>query len=197
VITGEPAPASATMDSVDWLVTAARVLGYGRKPVTPQDVVDNFASVLALANLSPFFEDVERVLASGICHKLRVGWLVMRAGNHSVPAELVRSLGGFDEAFDEHGGRYSDVEFGLRLQEAGAEFRLADEALSVSLNHRGGDAAINMISGLAYFYGKHPRIDVALCPSYFERGMSLAAYTQALAVAARSWPHPGAEAGRP
>jgi glycosyltransferase involved in cell wall biosynthesis len=189
VTTGELVPQRDTMDSIDWLVAAVRVLGYARRPITAEDVTGNFDSLLAMATLSPFFEDVERVLASGICHQLRVGWLAMRAGNHSIATDLVRSLGGFDENFDQHGGRYSDVEFGLRLQAAGAEFRLAEEAMSVTLNHRGGDAGENMISGLAYLYAKHRRIDVALCPAYFERGMSLAGFTQALARAARWWPH--------
>jgi glycosyltransferase involved in cell wall biosynthesis len=172
-----------------WLREAVAATGLHRKPITRSDVENDFDKVLRWAGTLPTFADIERNLRRGHCHELEGGWLAVRVGNHSVSTKTMRSLGGFDLVLDEHDGWYLDIEVGLRLVTAGIRFELTDGAMSANLAHpRSPGLFMGALSGMAYLFGKHRRLDVALAPLYFQRELGLAEYARLLRGAQKWWP---------
>jgi GT2 family glycosyltransferase len=168
-----------------WLAGAMTTLGLATRAVTVSDVESGFDKLLRLSGKVAAFADVERVVASGRGHSLAAGWLAMRLGNHTVPTDVLRAVGGFDERLDEYGGFFSDVELGLRLVEHGVGFGLVNAALSVNLPHPRGDGYLmSEVPAMAYVIQKHRRMDIALAPLYFQRGYGIAAFSRLLATAA-------------
>jgi glycosyltransferase involved in cell wall biosynthesis len=179
----------AVSPSREWLRGAVGTLALDAKPITVADVEQHFDKVLAWAGTLPQFADIERALLTGRCHELLAGWLAVRVGNHSVATATVRALGGFDEVLDEHNGWYLDVELGIRLIAHGVQFVLAPEAVSVNLSHpREIGLFLGALSGMAYMFGKHRRMDVALAPLYFQRELGIAEYSRLLRSARKWWP---------
>jgi GT2 family glycosyltransferase len=66
-------------------------------------------------------------------HRLPAPWIVFWTCNVSAGTELVRSVGGFDEAFRGWGGE--DLDLGYRLFNAGAKIVLNRRASSIHLPH--------------------------------------------------------------
>lgn len=187
-----------------WVRESVVAMGMHLKPITRADVENDFDKVLRWAGTLPAFADIERTLRRGNCHELAGGWLAVRVGNHSVATATARALGGFDAVLDEHGGWYCDIELGLRLANAGVRFELIADALSANLAHpRSPGLFMGALSGMAYLFGKHRRMDVALAPLYFQRELGLAEYARLLRGAEKWWPDDlgraaePVEAGRP
>ncbi|MEU1762954.1 glycosyltransferase family A protein [Micromonospora sp. NPDC005652] len=167
-----------------WLAGAMTALGLDRRAVTPADVTSGFDKLLRLSGKVAVFTDIERTVGSGRCHRLTAGWLAMRLGNHTVPTEALRAIGGFDEQLDEYGGWLSDVELGLRLVVHGLAFGLVSAAPSINLPHPRGDGYLmGEVPAMAYMVDKHRRVDVALAPLYFQRGYGIASFSRLLATA--------------
>jgi hypothetical protein len=102
---------------------------------------------------------------------------------------MLESVGGLDEDLDTHGGWYLDLELGLRLIQSGVRFVPAEDAITINLAHpRGAASSVGTASGLAYFYAKHPRMDVIMTPLYFQRQFRIAEYERLMKSAARWWP---------
>ncbi|WP_019545215.1 glycosyltransferase family 2 protein [Streptomyces sulphureus] len=179
---------AAVREETRWLPGAAAALGLAEKPVTEEDVTGDFDKVLALAGTTPQFQDIERTVASGHCHTLPGGWLAVRVGNHSLPVTTLREIGGLDETLDSFGGWYLDLELGIRLIDAGVRFRHAPEAVSANLTHpRAPGGMFGVVPAMAYLISKHNRMDVALSPLYFQRGLGIAEYARLLRSAERWW----------
>lgn len=173
----------------DWLPGAAAALDLTEKAITVDDVVHRFDRVLDLAGTLAQMEDIERAVASGRAHSMPGGWLAMRVGNHSVPTDILKEVGGFDAKFDEYGGWYSDIDLGLRLADAGVEYRYAADAISVNINHpRTPGPMLGTVAGMAYLIAKHRRMEVALSPLYFQHRMPLMGYSALLRRALRERP---------
>ena len=66
-------------------------------------------------------------------HGLPAPWVIFWTCNVSASTELVRSIGGFDEAFRSWAGE--DIDFGYRLFNAGAKIVLNRQASSIHLPH--------------------------------------------------------------
>ncbi|WP_157767798.1 glycosyltransferase family 2 protein [Actinosynnema pretiosum] len=194
VTTAQQAPgaweAARSSPELSWLHEARSPLALDEKPVTAEDVRERFDVLLALSGHGGReFQDIERLVASGRCHEVSTGWLAMRLGNHSLSKELLDRVGGLDEGLDAHGGWYLDLELGLRLIGAGARFAAADEAVTINLPHpRSAANAIGTVSGLAYFYAKHRRMDVAMMPLHYQRGFRIAEYARLVKSGLRWWP---------
>ncbi|MEU4792148.1 glycosyltransferase [Micromonospora tulbaghiae] len=189
VTTAEPVPGAVAgmvrrADAV-WLRGALTALGLADRPITVADVQTRFDSILALSGSDPSFVDIERVVGSGRCHQMAAGWLAMRVGNHTVPTAALRAVGGIDEALDQHGGWYLDIDLGLRLVQHGLVFGLVDAAVSTNLTHPRGDGyLLGAVPAMSYLINKHRRMDVALSPLYFQRGFGIASFSRMLAAAA-------------
>jgi glycosyltransferase involved in cell wall biosynthesis len=187
----EPAALTRAATNADtaWVPKAAAAMGLLEKPVTDEDVITHFDRLVALAGFLPEFEDIERVVGTGRCHTLPGGWLAMRVGNHSLPTDVLRDLGGLDEALDAFGSWYLDLDLGIRLCDGGIAFHHAPDAVSVNLEHpRKPGPILGVLPAMAYLIGKHPRMDVALSPLYFQRGLRIAEYARLLRGSARWWP---------
>jgi glycosyltransferase involved in cell wall biosynthesis len=97
VTTAQPAPgawdAVRSQPSLSWLFDARLPMALDDKPITPQDVRENFETLVALSGHGGReFQDIEQIIAAGRCHELNTGWLAMRLGNHSVPKTCWRAL---------------------------------------------------------------------------------------------------------
>ncbi|MGC5033402.1 glycosyltransferase family 2 protein [Micromonospora sp. DT229] len=167
-----------------WLAGALTALGLVERAITPADVESGFDQLLRLSGKVALFADIERTVGSGRCHRLTAGWLAMRLGNHTVPTEALRAVGGFDEELDGYGGWLSDVELGFRLVAHGLAFGLVADAPSINLPHPRGDGYLmGEVPAMAYVINKHRRMDVALAPLYFQRGYGIASFSRLLATA--------------
>jgi glycosyltransferase involved in cell wall biosynthesis len=191
VITGELARNALdprTYGDAKWLPEAVELFGLADRIITPDGVRDEWDSVLGMSSSSRLFRDLDRVVQSGRAHEFPVGWLVMRVGNHAMRKADLVELGGVDAAFDQFSGWYLDLDLGLRAQDSGFAFLPVVPAVSANLAHVRGRSEVEMLAALALMYSKHPRVDVALLPSYFMREMTLAQYTRALVGASKFWP---------
>jgi glycosyltransferase involved in cell wall biosynthesis len=77
-------------------------------------------------------------------------WIVFWACNVSVGTKLLRSVGGFDEAFRSWGGE--DLDLGYRLYNSGARFMLNRQASAIHCPHRKSFAANNSAAMENYRY---------------------------------------------
>jgi glycosyltransferase involved in cell wall biosynthesis len=118
-------------------------------------------------------------------------WLACVGANVSMPGELWRRAGGFDEAFGTGWG-CEDLEFGYRLHAAGAAMFLAPAAAAVHLSHarpgRWGEHEVN----LARFAARHPDRTVTALSELLAAGGSPDRYLRAVAAAQRPDPKEGA-----
>lgn len=179
----------AVQANTSWLPGAATAMGLVNKPVTEDDVTAHFDRVVAIAGFLPEFEDIEATVATGRCHSMPGGWLTVRMGNHSLPKAVIEEVGGLDEALDEFGSWYIDLELGIRLCEARTSFLYAEDAVSVNIDHpRRPGSLLGAIPAMAYLIKKHPRMDVALSPMYFHSGLHIREYARMLRNASRQWP---------
>ncbi|WP_019545217.1 glycosyltransferase family 2 protein [Streptomyces sulphureus] len=175
-------------EGLGWLPEATRYLGLDRKPITLDDARGGFAKLEYLSSRTPEYADLDAVLARG-AHTLRCGWLTMRFGNHSLPKSLWEELGGLDAGFDDHRGWYADLDLGLRLHRAGAEFGFVSSAVTLDLFHGGArGAATAKSTGLVSMVNKHPLPEVLLLPHYLDQiGLTIADYEEHVTAADRWW----------
>jgi glycosyltransferase involved in cell wall biosynthesis len=178
----------ATRPAMSWLPAAVEAFELDRKTVTVDDVLHHFDRLEWLAACTPEYADVEETIRSGQANKLRCGWLAMRNGSNSVATSVLRELGGFDAALDEHYGWYAELDLGLRLHAAGLPFSFAPDAVAIDLFHGPpASAGVGKSTGLAYLVAKHQCVDVALLPHYLDRVLGIAEYSRHAAEAARWW----------
>ena len=174
----------------DWIRSAVEYYEWGNKVVRlKEDLRRNFEKLEYLSCCTPEYRDIEHILRDDKGDRLRCRWLVMRFGNHSVPRNLLESIGGLDEELDKHHGWYADFDLGLRLQLANANFRLVDQAMAIDLFHGNPlSAQVGRATGLAYLAGKHKMIDVLLLPNYLGNlGIGIEEYSCQAEVADRYW----------
>lgn len=108
---------------------------------------------------------LSRYMESRGVHRLRPGQPVpfkcFVTGNSSVPRELLARAGWFDEDFRDYGGE--DLELGYRLQQAGATFAFAAEAVSWHHHLRSLADTCSLMEAygkgsLPLLLGKHPEL---------------------------------------
>lgn len=108
---------------------------------------------------------LSRYMESRGVHRLRPGQPVpfkcFVTGNSSVPRELLARAGWFDEDFRDYGGE--DLELGYRLQQAGATFTFAAEAISWHHHLRSLADTCSLMEAygkgsLPLLLGKHPEL---------------------------------------
>jgi glycosyltransferase involved in cell wall biosynthesis len=87
--------------------------------------------------------------------RMSAPWLIFWGGHVSVPTDLLRELGGFDEWFVRWGGE--DNELGIRIHQSGCPIQVLREVLSIHLPHpkdpnqKRTDAQVN----IEYIHRKH------------------------------------------
>jgi glycosyltransferase involved in cell wall biosynthesis len=74
-------------------------------------------------------------------------WRQFHTGNNCMPVELFKRLGGFDEGFR----RAEDDELGMRLEEAGCEFRFVPAALAYHYADRSLEAWLAIPRGYGHY----------------------------------------------
>lgn len=160
-----------------WFAPAVAHLGLADKPVTRRMVTEEWNALEMLATVPAGYADIYAALRSGSWRELAAPWLVTRVGNHSVRRDVLVALGGFDEALDDHGGWYADLDLGIRMARRGVGFGYEPEATSVNLFHtKSADVAVGEYTGLAYLLGRYPEPAVALVPLFFRDRMDLDTY---------------------
>ena len=114
-----------------------------------------FEDILPLAFEIAPYQDIESVLAQTDYLELSGGWLAMRVGNHSMPIELFRQIGGMDPLFDPD-GVFSDIDLGLRVWKARLPIHLREAAVMIHLHHGWSAAAkIGLETKLSLLVEKH------------------------------------------
>lgn len=99
---------------------------------------------------TPYLQNIDYDLS-----RMSAPWLLFWGGHASVPTQLLRQVGGFDEWFHRWGGE--DNELGLRLFQAGCPFQSLRDVYSIHIPHpkdavkRRADARFNV----EYIHRKH------------------------------------------
>ncbi|MGM1050627.1 MAG: glycosyltransferase family 2 protein [Bacillota bacterium] len=85
-----------------------------------------------------------------------IPWIASLSGNMSIPVEMYKLVGGFDEQFTNWG--FEHFEFGYRAYIQGNSFRYCDKAVNVHIAHPRITPYARLITNShRYFYEKHKR----------------------------------------
>jgi validoxylamine A glucosyltransferase len=147
---------------------------------------------LELAASDPRYED-DRTQDAARIKFGDLSWRQFWTTNVSVPTTVVRSMGGFDTAFEGWGGE--DIELGFRLEQHGAQFVWAEDAWALELpqpRDHGANRVTNY-RNLRQFLVKHEHIDIELYVGAKELGKPFAEVLERF----RHWQGHEAEAHAP